>query len=420
MTAAAAPTTPTPTPIAAAEPSAAQSLFGQAEALWANLSRLTAQEFALNLGLSAAVLVGAALIIWLLRRALTAGLTRMASKGLARHAEDEAKPQVARWTWLLIRLAVLAGAGVLVLGIWGLDLVRWLTAGEGVAVTRIVVVLLIAAAAVEIVGHLMSRLTRRFEARAKDPRRAQQVETLAPLLRGVVQGFIVVVAGLTLLSEFGVQIAPLLASAGVVGVAVGFGAQTIVKDVLTGLFLVLEDIVSVGDNVTIGDGVAIGESQGTVEAMTLRTIRLRAANGTLHVFPYGEAQVIHNHTKTFSAYLFEIPVDFRADVDQALAEMARVGAEMRADPAWREQVTGELEVMGVDKLTASEIVLKARFKTPPRAQWDVGREYHRRLKIAFQAAGIPSPFTWTKIANDPPVAADTADQLDDQRGHAAA
>jgi len=213
------------------------------------------------------------------------------------------------------------------------------------------------------------------------------MRTLAPLLRGTVQGFIVVIAGLTLLSQLGVAIAPLLASAGVVGVAVGFGAQTLVKDFLTGLFLVVEDIVSVGDNVTIG------ESQGTVEAMTLRTIRLRAMSGTLHVFPYGEAQVIHNHTKVFSAYLFEVPVDYGADVDRALAVMTEVGASMRADPDWAPKLLDDLEVMGVDKLTASEVVLKARFRTPPREQWKVGREYNRRLKSAFDAAGIASPFT---------------------------
>ncbi len=378
----------------AIEPSAAQQLTRSAQALWADLTRLTPEQLTLNLALSVAVMIGAAVVIWLLRRALNAGLERMASRGLVRAEEADGKPRVARWTWAMVRLAVLAAAGVMVLSVWGLDLITWLTAGSGVALTRIVLVLLVAAALVEVVGHVVNRVTRRFEGRAKDPRRGQQVKTLAPLLRGLAQGFIIVVAGLTLLSELGVQIGPLLASAGVVGVAVGFGAQTLVKDVLTGFFLVLEDIVGVGDNVTIGD------SQGTVESMTLRTIRLRAMSGTLHVFPYGEAQVIHNHTKTFSAYLFEAPIDYGADVDRALAVMAEVGAGMRADPAWSPVLLDDLEVLGVDRLTSSEVVLKARFRTVPREQWKVGREYWRRLKSAFDEAGIASPFTYTKIAND--------------------
>src|SRR5207237_3387211 len=119
--------------------------------------------------------------------------------------------------------------------------------------------------------------------RSRDGRRAAQLRTLGPLLTGSVQGVIFVIGLLTLLSELGVKVGPLLASAGVVGIAVGFGAQTLVKDFLTGLFLIAEDVVSIGDN------IRIAESSGTVEAMTLRTIRVRATNGTLHIFPYSEA-----------------------------------------------------------------------------------------------------------------------------------
>jgi moderate conductance mechanosensitive channel len=202
---------------------------------------------------------------------------------------------------------------------------------------------------------------------------------------------LLVVGLLTFLSELGVKVGPLLASAGVVGIAVGFGAQTLVKDFLTGLFLIAEDVVSVGDN------VRIGEASGTVEAMTLRTIRLRSMNGTLHIFPYSEAQVIHNRTKVFSSYLFEIPISYDADVDRALEVMQSLGDELEQEPAFRPLITRPFEVLGVDKLSESAVTLKARVTTQPRAQWKVGREYHRRLKKAFDAEGIASPFTTVQI-----------------------
>lgn len=386
-TAAAAPT--------AVEPSAAQQLFAGLRDLWNNLSHLTPQAFAVNLGLSFLILIGAAVAVWLLRKALHAGLARLSRRhGEPLPTDDAGKPNVAHWSLRLVQWVVGIIALVLVLSVWGLDLLSWLTRGSGTVVTRIAVILVLAAAAVEIAGFLIGRACRRIERTAKDGRRAQQLRTLAPILRGVAQAVIVIMAGLMLLSEAGVQIGPLIASAGVVGVAVGFGAQTLVKDFLTGFFLVVEDIVGVGDN------VQIGESSGTVEAMTLRTIRLRNMDGTLHVFPYSEAQVIHNRTKDFSYYLFEIPVDYGADIDRALTIMGEVGAELRRETEWAAKITDNLEVLGVDKLTSSEVVLKARIRTRPREQWKVGREYNRRLKLAFDAAGIASPFTYTKIAGD--------------------
>jgi small conductance mechanosensitive channel len=168
----------------------------------------------------------------------------------------------------------------------------------------------------------------------------------------------------------------------VLGIAVGFGAQTLVKDFLTGLFLIAEDVVSLGDN------VRIGTESGTVEAMTLRTIRLRSTNGTLHIFPYSEAQVVHNRTKTYSSYVFEYFVSMGADVDRALSEMRRVGMGLAEDPEFSSLITKPFEVMGVEKLSGSGALLKARVVTAPREQWRVGREYNRRMRAAFDAAQI--------------------------------
>jgi len=193
------------------------------------------------------------------------------------------------------------------------------------------------------------------------------------------------------LSEVGVQIGPLLAGAGVVGIAVGFGAQTLVKDFLTGLFLIAEDIVSVGDIVRIGD------SGGLVEEMTLRTIRLRDFDGALHVFPYGEAQVVHNLTKTFSYSVFDLQISYGSSIDAALRLMREVGEEMRLDPGFSDKILEPIEVVGVDNLADSGVVLKARIKTRPLEQWTVGREYNRRIKHAFDAAGVEIPFPHMKV-----------------------
>src|SRR3546814_55991 len=198
------------------------------------------------------------------------------------------------------------------MSIWGVDPWAWLSHGVGARLVRLVLIAVFATALVEAVGIFIRRIVEGIAGRSGNRRRAAQLRTLGPLLVGLDQGVLVTIALLTFLSELGLSIGPLLASAGVVGIAVGFGAQTIVKDFLTGLFLIAEDVVSIGDNVRIGDAA------GVVETMTVRTIRLRSANGTLHIFPYSEAQVIHNRTKIFSSYLFEILVNYESDIERAL------------------------------------------------------------------------------------------------------
>ena len=331
--AAAAPTT-TPPPAPVAEPSAAEKLFSTAGALWENLTHLEPGELALNLGLSVLVLIIVWIVIFVLRRILHAGIRKLEGGAAADAAKEPLKgpPRMARLTWTLTKLGLLIAASLALLSIWGVDLIGWLTtSGAGARLLRIAVVLIIAVGLVELAGHLVSRLLGYLTRRTGADRRTAQMRTLGPLIRGVVQGFIVVLAALTILSELGVQIGPLLASAGVVGIAVGFGAQTLVKDFLTGVFLVVEDIVAVGDNIRVGD------KTGTVEAMTLRTLRVRSMDGTLHILPYSEAQVISNRTKDFSAYLFDIGVGYGSDIDHAFEVMRRVGAQMQDDADVRPQ-----------------------------------------------------------------------------------
>ena len=371
------------TAAAALQPTLAEQLTAFGQTAWSDLLRLDAHAAALNLLLSAGVALVAFGMIWLLRRLFDRWFARFEASACEARGGDRGGPhKAAGVTWGLLRFLVLSAAVLTVMSIWGVDPWAWLFAGAGVRLLRLALIVVLSTALVEAAGFVIRRLIEGIASRSANRRRAAQLRTLGPLLIGSAQGVLVVIGLLTFLSELGLKVGPLLASAGVVGIAVGFGAQTIVKDFLTGLFLIAEDVVSVGDNVRIGDAA------GVVETMTVRTIRLRSANGTLHIFPYSEAQVIHNRTKVFSSYLFEIVVNYESDLDCALEVMQRVGDELRADPAFKGTITKPFEVLGVDKLGPAGATLKARVTTEPQAQWQVGREYNRRLKAAFDAAGI--------------------------------
>lgn len=376
----------------AVQPSLAEQLSAFGRNAWAHLSQLDPGEAGLNVLVSAAVILGALGLIWLLRRLFDHWLRRFADSCQVEVAEAEKKTsRAAGVSWVLMRILILGAALLLVSGVWGIDPWAWISGEAGARLIRLALILVLVTALVEVAGFITRRFVEGFASRSRDARRAAQVRSLGPLLTGSIQGVLIVVGLLTFLSELGLQVGPLLASAGVVGLAIGFGAQTLVKDFLTGVFLIAEDAVSVGDNVRIGD------ASGTVEAMTLRTIRLRNMNGTLHIFPYSEAQVIHNRTKLFSSYLFDLQVSYDADIDRALAIMARVAEEMRADPDFGQMITRPFDILGVDKLGDSGVVLKARVTTTPKDQWKVGREYNRRIKLAFDREGIEIPFPTVQL-----------------------
>lgn len=377
----------------AAKPSFTEHLVASTTAALDHILNLDPREAAINAALSAAVALCAYGVVWLLRRLSDHWLARVSVGGA--EAEVARTQQAARLTWALVRLAALTVGVVAILGIWGIDAQGWLSGEAGARLMRLALVLIIVTALVEVSGFIIKRLIGGFARRSSDPRRAAQLRTLGPILTGCAQTILVVVGGLTVLTEVGLKVGPILASAGVLGIAVGFGAQTLVKDFLTGLFLIAEDVVSVGDNVQIAG------SSGVVEAMTLRTIRLRDADATLHIFPYSEAQVIHNRTKGFSSYLAEIPVSYDSDLDKALAVIKAVGDGLRADPAFAKMITQPFEVLGVDRLADNAAYIKARFVTEPRAQWDVGREFNRRLKNAFDAEGILAPVKTTPVQAQP-------------------
>lgn len=354
---------------------------------------LDPQQAALRGGLSVLVLVGALLLIWGLRlifKAITERFTPQQPEGAA---PRKAVP-IGRWTLRIARIAVFVTALLIILRLWGFDLENLSDGPVGAILNhlwRIALIIVLSLAAIEISQLAIKHLFARVAARSKNFRRAAQVRTLAPVLTGVSTTTLIIVATMMTLSEVGVEIGPLLAGAGIIGLAIGFGAQTIVKDFLTGIFLIIEDAVSIGDVVMIAD------FGGVVEEMSIRTIKLRDFDGTLHIFPYSEAQVIHNRTKNFSFAVFSLQVAHTASIAEALDLMKSTGDTLKAEEAFAPFIESPIEVVGVDAVTDTGVMLKARIKTAPGKQWMIQREYLRRIKLAFDEAGIDVPTKTTVL-----------------------
>jgi small conductance mechanosensitive channel len=212
-----------------------------------------------------------------------------------------------------------------------------------------------------------------------------RVTTLTSVLRTLALVVLWSVVAVICLSQLGLDVRPILAGAGIVGLAVGFGAQYLVRDVIAGFFLVLEDQVRVGD-VAVVNGTG-----GLVETVTFRTIVLRDLAGTVHIFQNGAVTTLANMTRDWSGYVVDVEVAFREDPDRVMAVMRRIGDELRADPAHGPLILEPIEIFGVDGFKEASVVIKARLKTLPIQQWRVGREYRRRLVQAFAAEGIDNP-----------------------------
>jgi small conductance mechanosensitive channel len=214
----------------------------------------------------------------------------------------------------------------------------------------------------------------------------KRVTTLTGLLLTMGLVGVWAVAIVICLDQIGLAVTPILAGAGIVGLAVGFGAQNLVRDVISGFFLVLENQVRVGD-VAVVNGTG-----GLVEAITFRTIVLRDLAGVVHVFPNGTIATLANMTMGWSGYVIDVGVAYKEDTDQVVTVMTEVAQELRKDPRVGASILEPIEVFGVDDFKESEVTIKARLKTVPLQQWNVGREYRRRLKKAFDARGIEIPF----------------------------
>jgi small conductance mechanosensitive channel len=214
----------------------------------------------------------------------------------------------------------------------------------------------------------------------------KRVTTLVGLLLTLSLVSVWAIVAVICLDQLGFDVTPILAGAGIIGLAVGFGAQNLVRDVISGFFIVLENQVRVGD-VAVVNGIG-----GLVEAITFRTIVLRDLAGVVHVIPNGAITTLANMTKGWSGYVLDVGVAYKEDTDRVVEVMTEVAEELRKDPRLGPAILEPIEIFGVDDFKESEVTIKARLKTVPIQQWNVGREYRRRLKKAFDARGIEIPF----------------------------
>src|SRR5690554_6203724 len=219
----------------------------------------------------------------------------------------------------------------------------------------------------------------------------KRITTLIGILGGTISIFLWTVFLMIVLNKFGIEIAPILASAGIVGVALGFGAQELVRDFLSGFFILLENQIRAGD-VAIINGTG-----GSVEKIELRTTTLRDFSGVVHIFQNGKINTLANMTKEWSAMVFDIRVDYKEDVDKAIRVIKEVDLELQKDEMFSGSILEPIEIFGVDALTESAVIVKARIKTRPIQQWTVGREYRGRLKKAFDKNNIKMPFPHTTV-----------------------
>ena len=237
-----------------------------------------------------------------------------------------------------------------------------------------------------------SLVTRAGKNEKKDAAEVEKrINTLVGIMAGVVSIVLWAVFIMIALKKFGVDIGPILASAGIIGVAVGFGAQELVRDFISGFFILLENQVRTGD-VAIVNGTG-----GLVEKIEMRTITLRDFSGTVHVIQNGKINTLSNMTREWSAMVFDVGVAYKENVDDVMEVMREVGENLQKDENFSKAIIEPIEVFGLDSFGDSAIVIKARIKTRPIQQWTVGREYRRRLKEAFDARNIEIPFPHTTV-----------------------
>ncbi|WP_297369588.1 mechanosensitive ion channel family protein [Acidocella sp.] len=288
------------------------------------------------------------------------------------------------------RVLIYALAALMVAQAWGLDALALLATPGGERLVGAVATIGLSAGAAVLVWELANLLVTFSLSRPGEDgvslEQTARVRTLLPLARKMLAIVLGLGVGLVALATLGINIGPLLAGAGIAGIAVGFGAQSLVKDVITGMFILMQDAVAVGDVVSVAG------SSGLVEQITIRSIRLRDMSGTVIIIPFSEVTTVQNMTKEFSYALFSIGVAYREDVDEVMGVIAALGAELRETPEFAPLILAPIEIFGLDQFADSAIIIKARIKTKPIQQWTVMREFNRRMKRRFDELGIDIPF----------------------------
>lgn len=255
-----------------------------------------------------------------------------------------------------------------------------------VAGFRVSLILAVAWIIVYVLNRVIRAFRERITSRLDDGEAQKRATTLARVFRYIATVVVSLIAAMLVLGELGVSVAPILGAAGVVGIAVGFGAQSLVKDYFTGFFLLLENQLRQGDVVRVADRA------GLVEEVTLRYVRLRDYDGHVHFVPHNLITSVTNMSRGYAHAVVDVGIAYRENIDEALAVMRIVGEQLCKDAAFASRIREPVEMVGVEKWADSAIILRCRFKVAPLEQWNVRREYLRRLKLAFNAHGIEIPF----------------------------
>ncbi|MFC6298299.1 mechanosensitive ion channel [Pseudomonas sp. CCM 7893] len=267
------------------------------------------------------------------------------------------------------------------LRVWGLSLIRF-TEGDGHEISvklfglggTLLFSWLIWILADTAIHHALTR-SRKGLANAR-------AQTMMPLIRNVLFVTIFIIASIVALANMGMNVTPLLAGAGVIGLAIGFGAQSLVADLITGLFIIIEDSLAIDDYVDVGGHL------GTVEGLTIRTVRLRDIDGIVHTIPFSEIKSIKNYSREFGYAIFRVAIPYNMEIDDAIKLMRDVGQKMRNDPLQRRNIWSPLEIQGVESFESGSAILRARFKTAPIKQWEVSRAFNLSLKRHLDEAGL--------------------------------
>lgn len=265
----------------------------------------------------------------------------------------------------------------------GVELPAW--AKILVALTNVILILVMAWALMGGAGRILRLLHRRMALDAGETEERKRIETLLRVFRYLASVVIGAVTIMLILAEIGISIAPILATAGVAGLAVGFGAQSLVKDYFTGFVMLLENQIRVGDSVEVAGKL------GTVEEVTLRYVRLRDPEGFVHYVPNGVIATVTNRSREYAYALIEVGVSYQASLHQVFEVMQATGSEIRRDPAFGQSILEDLDIAGVQQWAESALVIRCRFKVRAHEQERVRREFLRRLKEAFDRAGIEIP-----------------------------
>ncbi|GLQ87459.1 hypothetical protein GCM10007898_10250 [Dyella flagellata] len=339
------------------------------------------------IGLSAGVLIAARIATILMQGALGRAFRHRDSDG---ETDEDARSRLSRRYYPVISRMISFFISVFtiiaLLQAWGLDAVGWFTHGAigrslASAVLTILVATVIAIAIWEAASLSIERRINLWTEQG-DRMRAARLRTLLPMMRTSLLIGVVLVVGLTALNEIGINTTPLLASASIVGVALGFGSQKLVQDFITGMFLLMENAMQVGDWVTVA-GVS-----GTVEYLSVRTVRLRGGDGSLYTVPFSSVTTVNNTNRGIGNASMRVSLAYSTDIDRAIEELARIGKELRSDPAFRQLIRKDLEIWGVDAMDGSKVTIAGQIACTDGGRWGVQRELNRRIVQRFREIGI--------------------------------